>query len=135
MDVANQDLKNDCGDYFLDTVISMNFSSKFLSLSSIFFSAVSLTACASLTPAQITQRIDVMNDFQLCLAVQTGLDSRAMDLDDVIITAAKERIAQRKLDCSAKHDEIVRFLVTSLKQEQKYRELYGAFPRSGFWRF
>jgi hypothetical protein len=113
----------------------VSFSSKLLFLPTAFFSAVTLTACASLTPAQITQRIDVMNDFQLCLAVQTGLDSRAMDLDDVIITAAKERINQRKLDCSTKHDEIVRFLVTSLKQEQKYRELYGPFPRPGFWRF
>jgi hypothetical protein len=113
----------------------VSFSSKLLFLPTAFFSAVTLTACASLTPAQITQRIDVMNDFQLCLAVQTGLDSRAMDLDDVIITAAKERINQRKFDCSTKHDEILRFLVTSLKQEQKYRELYGPFPRPGFWRF
>jgi hypothetical protein len=94
---------------------------------------VLLGGCASLTPQQITQRIDTMSDFQICLAAQTGLDSRAFDLNDVIVTAAKERIAQRKLDCSSKHDEIVRFLVTSLKQEQKYREIY--FPRSGFWRF
>ena len=94
---------------------------------------VLLGGCASLTPEQITQRIDTMNDFQLCLAAQTGLDSRAFDLNDVMVTAAKERITQRKLDCSSKHDEIVRFLVTSLKQEQKYREIY--FPRSGFWRF
>ena len=92
-----------------------------------------LSGCASLTPQQITDRVDAMNDFQLCLAAQTGLDSRAFDLNDVIVTAAKERITQRKLDCSSKHDEIVRFLVTSLKQEQKYREIY--FPRSGFWRF
>lgn len=98
-------------------------------------SVATLTACASLTPAQITQRIDVMNDFQLCLAAQTGLDSRAMDLNDVIVVAAKERMTQRRLDCSTQHDEIVRFLVTSLKQEQKYRELYGPFPRPGFWRF
>jgi hypothetical protein len=98
-------------------------------------SVTTLTACASLTPAQITQRIDVMNDFQLCLAVQTGLDTRAMDLNDVIVTAAKERITLRKFDCSSQHDEIVRFLVASLKQEQKYRELYGPFPRPGFWRF
>jgi hypothetical protein len=94
---------------------------------------VLLGGCASLTPQQITQRIDTMSDFQLCLGAQTGLDSRAFDLNEVIIAAAKERIAQRKLDCSTKHDEIVRFLVTSLKQEQKYREIY--FPRSGFWRF
>jgi hypothetical protein len=96
-------------------------------------SLVLLSGCASLSPQQITDRVDAMNDFQLCLAAQTGLDSRAFDLNDVIVTAAKERIAQRKLDCSNKHDEIVRFLVTSLKQEQKYREIY--FPRSGFWRF
>ncbi len=108
---------------------------KLLASSAPILVAVMLTACASLTPAQITQRIDVMSDFQLCLAAQAGLDSRAMDLDDVIITAAKERITQRKFDCSTKHDEIVRFLVTSLKQEQKYRELYGPFPRPGFWRF
>ncbi|MBU3584854.1 hypothetical protein [Polynucleobacter sp. AM-26B4] len=94
---------------------------------------VLLGGCASLTPQQITQRIDTMSDFQLCLGAQTGLDSRAFDLNEVIVAAAKERIAQRKLDCSTKHDEIVRFLVTSLKQEQKYREIY--FPRSGFWRF
>lgn len=92
-----------------------------------------LSGCASLTPQQITQRIDTMSDFQLCLGAQTGLDSQAFDLDVAIVAAAKERIAQRKLDCSSKHDEIVRFLVTSLKQEQKYREIY--FPRSGFWRF
>lgn len=73
-----------------------------------------------------------MSDFQICLGAQTGLDSKAFDLD-VAIVAAKERIAERKLDCSTKHDEIVRFLVTSLKQEQRYREIY--FPRSGFWRF
>ncbi len=92
-----------------------------------------LGGCASLTPQQITQRIDTMSDFQICLGAQTGLDSRAFDLDIAIVAAAKERITQRKLDCSTKHDEIVRFLVTSLKQEQKYRELY--FPRTGFWRF
>jgi hypothetical protein len=94
---------------------------------------VFLSGCASLTPQQITQRIDTMSDFQLCLGAQTGLDSKAFDLDVAIVAAAKERITQRKLDCSSKHDEIVRFLVTSLKQEQKYREIY--FPRSGFWRF
>ena len=94
---------------------------------------VLLSGCASLTPEQITQRIDTMSDFQLCLGAQTGLDSKAFDLDIALVAAAKDRIAQRKLDCSSKHDEIVRFLVTSLKQEQKYREIY--FPRSGFWRF
>jgi hypothetical protein len=92
-----------------------------------------LSGCASLTPQQITQRIDTMSDFQICLGAQTGLDSKAFDLDVAIVAAAKERIAQRKLDCSAKHDEIVSFLVTSLKQEQKYREIY--FSRPGFWRF
>ena len=89
--------------------------------------------CASLTPQQITQRIDTMSDFQICLGAQTGMDSQAFDLDLAIVAAAKERITQRKLDCSTKHDEIVRFLVTSLKQEQKYREIY--FSRPGFWRF
>jgi hypothetical protein len=92
-----------------------------------------LSGCASLTPQQITQRIDNMSDFQLCLGSQTGLDNQAFDLDVAIVAATKERIAHRKLDCSSKHDEIVRFLVTSLKQEQRYREIY--FPRSGFWRF
>lgn len=92
-----------------------------------------LAGCAALTPQQITQRIDTMSDFQLCLGAQTGLDSKAFDLDIALVAAAKDRIAQRKLDCSSKHDEIVRFLVTSLKQEQKYREIY--FPRAGFWRF
>ena len=113
----------------------MNLQSKLLSFGTTILVAIVLAGCASLTPAQITQRIDVMNDFQLCLAAQTGLDARAMDLNDVIVTAAKERIAQRKFECSSQHDEIVRFLVTSLKQEQKYRELYGPFPRPGFWRF
>ena len=113
----------------------MSPQSKFLSFSNAILVAIVLAGCASLTPAQITQRIDVMNDFQLCLAAQTGLDSRAMDLNDVIVVAAKERMTQRRLDCSTQHDEIVRFLVTSLKQEQKYRELYGPFPRPGFWRF
>ena len=94
---------------------------------------VLLSGCASLTPQQITQRIDTMSDFQICLGAQTGLDSKAFDLDVAIVAAAKQRIAERKLDCSSKHDEIVRFLVTSLKQEQRYREIY--FPRSGFWRF
>jgi hypothetical protein len=94
---------------------------------------VLLGGCASLTPQQITQRIDTMSDFQLCLGAQTGLDSKAFDLDIALVAAAKDRITQRKLDCSSKHDEIVRFLVTSLKQEQKYREIY--FPRAGFWRF
>ncbi len=110
------------------------FKSRFLSLSGLIVVTLStLTACASLTPQQITQRIDTMSDFQICLGAQTGLDSKAFDLDVAIVAAAKERIIQRKLDCSTKHDEIVRFLVTSLKQEQRYREIY--FPRSGFWRF
>lgn len=99
----------------------------------VLLALVLLSGCASLTSQQITERVDAMSDFQLCLGAQTGLDSRSFDLNDVIVTAAKDRIAQRKLDCSSKHDEIVRFLVTSLKQEQKYREIY--FPRSGFWRF
>ncbi len=98
-----------------------------------FLAFVLLSGCAALTPQQITERVDAMSDFQLCLGAQTGLDSKAFDLDIVLVAAAKDRIVQRKLDCSSKHDEIVRFLVTSLKQEQKYREIY--FPRSGFWRF
>jgi hypothetical protein len=102
---------------------------KYLALLALVF----FSGCASLTPQQITQRIDTMSDFQICLGAQTGLDSKAFDLDIAIVAAAKDRIAQRKLDCSSKHDEIVRFLVTSLKQEQKYREIY--FPRAGFWRF
>ena len=115
-------------------LIQYFFKLRLLSLSGLMAVTLStLTACASLTPQQITQRIDTMSDFQLCLGAQTGLDSRAFDLDVAIVAAAKERIAQRKLDCSSKHDEILRFLVTSLKQEQKYRELY--FPRAGFWRF
>jgi hypothetical protein len=102
---------------------------KYLALLALVF----FSGCASLTPQQITQRIDTMSDFQLCLGAQTGLDSKAFDLDIALVAAAKDRITQRKLDCSSKHDEIVRFLVTSLKQEQKYREIY--FPRAGFWRF
>ena len=99
----------------------------------VLLALVFFSGCASLTPQQITQRIDTMSDFQLCLGAQTGLDSKAFDLDIALVAAAKDRIAQRKLDCSSKHDEIVRFLVTSLKQEQKYREIYCS--RSGFWRF
>lgn len=108
---------------------SMHRLSKQIALLALVF----FGGCASLTPQQITQRIDTMSDFQLCLGAQTGMDSQAFDLDVAIVAAAKERIAQRKLDCSSKHDEIVHFLVASLKQEQKYREIY--FSRPGFWRF
>jgi hypothetical protein len=37
----------------------------------------------------------------------------------LIVTAAKEKVAQTKLDCLTKKDEITRFLVRSLREEER----------------
>jgi hypothetical protein len=52
-------------------------------------------------------------------AFEAGMDKQTFELDPLIITAAKEKVAQTKLDCSTKKDEITRFLVRSLREEER----------------
>ena len=62
---------------------------------------VLLSGCASLTSQQITQRIDTMSDFQLCLGAQTGMDSQAFDLDVAIVAAAPDAGAVKVIEFKA----------------------------------
>lgn len=78
-----------------------------------------LLGCASLTPEKINQRISSMNEFELCLAAEAGMDKQTFVLDPVIIDAAKSQLALSKLDCSLKREEIIRFLVKSLRDEER----------------
>jgi hypothetical protein len=81
--------------------------------------SVTFAGCAALTPQKVTQRLEAMNEFELCLAVEAGMDKQTFELDPLIVTAAKEKVAQTKLDCSTKKDEITRFLVRSLREEER----------------
>ena len=92
------------------------------------------TGCASLTPEKINQRVDAMNDFDLCLASSAEMDKRTFALEPEIIQAAKERITTKKLDCTSKHDEVVRFLVKSLRDQEKRNEQFRTHFGFGFMR-
>ena len=81
--------------------------------------SLTFAGCATLTPQKVTQRLDAMNEFELCLAVEAGMDKQTFELDPLIVTGAKERVAQTKLDCSTKREEIIRFLVLSLREEER----------------
>jgi hypothetical protein len=81
--------------------------------------SVTFAGCAALTPQKVTQRLEAMNEFELCLAVEAGMDKQTFELDPLIITAAIEKVAQTKLDCSTKKEEIIRFLVRSLREEER----------------
>lgn len=81
--------------------------------------ACTLLGCASLTPEKINQRISSMNEFELCLAAEAGMDKQTFALDPAIIAAAKGQIALNKFDCSVKREEIIRFLVNSLRDEER----------------
>ena len=84
--------------------------------------AVFLTACTTLTPEKINQRVAGMNSFQLCLADKTGLSQSADLLAEPIVQAARERIQMQKIDCRVHEEEITRFLVIALQQEQRRNE-------------
>ncbi len=79
---------------------------------------LALTGCASLTPEKINQRVTAMNDFELCLAVEAEMDRHTFALDTAIIQAAKNQAIQSKLDCSQKREEIIKFLVKALRDEE-----------------
>ena len=95
--------------------------SKYLS---ILLLSAAMYGCATLTPEKINQRIDAMNDFDLCLASSAEMDKRTFQLENEIIQAAKERILARKIDCSTKQEEIVRFLVKALRDQEKRNEQF-----------
>jgi hypothetical protein len=98
--------------------------------------SLTFAGCATLTPQKVTQHLDAMNEFELCLAVEAGMDKQTFALDPLIVTGAKERVAQIKLDCSTKKEEIIRFLVRSLREEER-RSLDARmrfnFGIRGFW--
>jgi hypothetical protein len=81
--------------------------------------ALTFAGCATLTPQKVTQRLEAMNEFELCLAVEADMDKQTFELDPLIVTGAKERVAQTKLDCSIKREEIIRFLVRSYREEER----------------
>ncbi|MEY4481018.1 MAG: hypothetical protein RIQ84_180 [Pseudomonadota bacterium] len=81
--------------------------------------AQTLLGCASLTPEKVNQRISSMNEFELCLASEAGMDKQTFVLDPAIIVAAKGQIILNKFDCSAKREEIIQFLVKSLRDEER----------------
>jgi small ligand-binding sensory domain FIST len=81
--------------------------------------SVTFAGCATLTPQKVTQRLEAMNEFELCLAVEAGMDKQTFALDPLIVTGAKEKVAQIKFDCSTKREEIIRFLVRSYREEER----------------
>jgi hypothetical protein len=81
--------------------------------------SLTFAGCASLTPQKVTQRLEAMNEFELCLAVEAGMDKQTFELDPLIVTGGKEKVAQTKLDCSTKREEVIRFLVRSLRDEER----------------
>jgi len=95
-----------------------------------------IAGCASLTPEKINQRVSAMNDFELCLAVEAEMDRHTFALDTAIIQAAKNQAIQSKLDCSQKREEIIKFLVKALRDEElrnlNQRFHFGFGVRGGF---
>jgi len=111
----------------------MRLNQLFKSLVMISFLSV-MVGCATLTPEKIAKRVDTMNDFDLCLASSAEMDKFTFALPDEIVTAAKERIASKKIDCTVKQDEIVRFLVKSLRDQEKRNEQFRTHFGFGFIR-
>ncbi len=114
--------------------MNMRLSQSFKFLVVVSFAAT-IVACASLTPEKIAKRVDTMNDFDLCLASSAEMDKFTFALPEEIIQAAKERIATKKLDCASKQDEIVRFLVKSLRDQEKRNEQFRTHFGFGVMRF
>jgi hypothetical protein len=112
----------------------MRLSQLFKSLLAVGFVLTTL-GCASLTPQKIAKKVDAMSDFDLCLASSAEMDKYTFLLDDEIIKAAQERIASKKIDCTSKHDEIVRFLVKSLRDQEKRHEQLRTHFGFGIMRF
>ena len=94
-----------------------------------------MVGCATLTPEKIAKRVDTMNDFDLCLASSAEMDKFTFVLPDEIVQAAKERIASKKIDCASKQDEIVRFLVRSLRDQERRNEQFRTHFGFGVMRF
>lgn len=95
-----------------------------------------LLGCASLTPEKINLRISSMNEFELCLAVDAGMDKQTFALDPAIVAAAKGQISHNKLDCSTKREEIIGFLVNSLRDQERRHldtQLRFGFGIRGGW--
>ena len=111
----------------------MRFNQLFKSFVVVSFLSV-MVGCATLTPEKIAKRVDTMNDFDLCLASSAEMDKFTFALPDEIVTAAKERIATKKIDCTGKQDEIVRFLVKSLRDQEKRNEQFRTHFGFGFIR-
>ena len=93
-----------------------------------------IVGCAMLTPEKIAKRVDAMNDFDLCLASSAEMDKFTFMLPDEIVQAAKERIASQKVDCASKQDEIIRFLVKSLRDQERRHEQFRTHFGFGFMR-
>mgnify|MGYP000205044151 FL=1 len=113
--------------------MNMRLSQLFKFLVVVSFAAT-IVACASLIPEKIAKRVDAMNDFDLCLASSAEMDKRTFALEPEIIHASKERIVLQKIDCAAKHDEVVRFLVKSLRDQEKRNEQFRTHFGFGFMR-
>ena len=97
--------------------------------------AITVGACASLTPEKIAKRVDTMNDFDLCLASSAETDKFTFALPEEIVQAARERITAKKLDCTSKQEEIVRFLVKSLRDQERRNEQFRTHFGFGVMRF
>lgn len=84
----------------------------------LLISATLLVGCASLSPEKANQRAQAMNDFELCLAVEAEMDRHTFALDPMIVEAAKNQAFQSKLDCALKREEVIKFLVRALRDEE-----------------
>ncbi len=102
----------------------------------LVISSLIFVGCTSLTPEKINQRVNAMNEFELCLAVEAEMDRHTFALDRAIVQAAKNQAVSAKVDCSQKREEIIRFLVKALRDEElrnlNQRFHFGFGVRGGF---
>lgn len=95
-----------------------------------------LFGCALLTPENVVARVQKMNDFELCLAIEAEMDRHTFGFDTAIVEAAKNQALLAKVDCSQKREEIIKFLVKALRDEElrnlNQRFYFGFGVRGGF---
>lgn len=86
--------------------------------------ALGLTGCAALTPEVVSQRVEAMDEFELCLGKEAKMDRRTTALEPEIVAAIQAQAKAKKLDCASKRPEIIAFLVRSLRDEERRNEQF-----------
>ena len=90
----------------------------------LLFSGFTLAGCATLTPERAGQMVSEMSEFELCLAVEAGMDKRTFRLAPEVSAAAKERSLSLPVDCGVQRKAIIEFLVRSLREEESRNDRF-----------